>query len=109
MNKPVLEQMYALEDDARVIRAAMRENIKQMRMFADAMDKGEDGPGTPWTDEAMVSLYDTKKSLRNQLQQVESQLRGLENIAYSPSSKTNMGCVMGIPVSGNAKRELFGK
>ncbi len=101
-----MEQVYTLEDEARVIRKAMRENLAQMRLFADAMEKEQDGPGTPWTDEAMVSLYDTKRALRNQLQQVESQLRGLENIVFPTPTKSNtQNCVMGIPV-GNAKRAL---
>lgn len=103
-----MEHIRQLEDQARIVRAAMRKNFEAMRTFGEILGKSEEGPGTPWIDEKLTELYDTKRSLRSQLQQIESQLRGLEG--FTTPTRDMGGCVLGIPVDTqvnvNVKREL---
>ena len=96
-----MEYICQLEDQARIVRAAMRKNFEAMRTFGEILGTSEEGPGTPWIDEKLTELYDTKRSLRSQLQQIESQLRALEG--FTTPTRDRGGCVVGIPVTGDTK------
>lgn len=99
-----MEQIELLEDEARLLRASIQRNFEAMYTFGDILGKSEEAPDTPWIYEKMTELYDTKRSLRAQLQDIESQIRMLKGVT-TPTKNAGVARKY-VSVSVNAKREL---
>jgi hypothetical protein len=106
-----LDKIRDLELEASVVREDMRNNFTAMRTFGEILEKSLEGPGTPWIDEKLDELYATKRSLRDRMLRIESQMRGLEGLITPTRNNSSSGvCVVGVPtpctMGKPVKREL---